>query len=67
MKPFLFIIALCCIGGIIFGYMGSYTAWGRKNYDEMAGMIPEFSLIISSGLLAIVVLAYLYLTFFGKK
>jgi hypothetical protein len=31
----------------IFGYWGCYTSAGRKAYDEMAGMIPFFSLWIS--------------------
>jgi hypothetical protein len=46
---------LLAIGLGCFGYWGAYTATGRKQYDEMAGIIPIAALgtavIIAVGLI----------------
>ena len=39
-----FIIAIVLAG---FGYWGEYTISGHEHFEEMAGMIPFFSILIS--------------------
>ena len=39
-----------------FGYWGLYTKAGRLQYDEMAGMIPEFALLASFIFLGVAVI-----------
>jgi hypothetical protein len=46
-----------------FGYWGSYTKTGRLQYDEMAGMIPEFALMLSFLLFGIAAVLAIVLLF----
>jgi hypothetical protein len=46
--PFLF-----CLPGIAFGYWGTFTKSGGAHFDEMNGMTPFFTLVISSFVLFI--------------
>jgi hypothetical protein len=51
----------------VFGYWGCYTKAGNAHYDEMAGMIPFFALVISGLLLVISLILFLVAVFKKKK
>ena len=44
-----------------FGYWGTFTSNGRRSFDEMAGIIPFFSLIagIAAAIIGLLVMVYL--------
>lgn len=42
------IITMAGVAAMVFGYWGSYTPAGHERYEEMAGMIPFFSLVIGA-------------------
>jgi heme/copper-type cytochrome/quinol oxidase subunit 2 len=48
-----------------FGYWGTYTKAGRIQYDEMAGMIPWFALVVS--ILFFIVSVSLFAAIFFKS
>ena len=53
MKLIAAILALLAVIGLIFCWWGLETAAGRRQFDEMAGMIPFFSGVASVVLLII--------------
>ena len=40
MKLFAVVLALVSLAGMIFGWWGLETVSGRRQFDEMAGIIP---------------------------
>ena len=63
MKLFAILLALVSFAGLIFGWWGLETVSGRRQFDEMAGMIPLFAGIAS--LILLIVAAILY--FFANR
>jgi heme/copper-type cytochrome/quinol oxidase subunit 2 len=61
---FLLIVFSALIGA--FGYWGTYTKAGRQTYDEMAGMIPFFALLLSAIFLSVAVLLFVFSWFKNK-
>ncbi|MEM5472788.1 hypothetical protein WNZ14_13730 [Hoeflea sp. AS60] len=58
MKLFAILLALVSLAGLIFGWWGLETVSGRRQFDEMAGIIPLVTGIVS--LILLVVAAVLY-------
>ncbi len=52
MKLFLSISSVLGLALFLFGYWGKHSVAGKKRFDEMAGIIPEFSYWLGIGLLA---------------
>lgn len=40
MKLVAIVLALLAVGGMVFGWWGLETVSGRRQFDEMAGIIP---------------------------
>jgi hypothetical protein len=57
------IITIAGVAAMAFGYWGSYTPAGRERFDEMAGMIPFFCLLIGAVGALIGALTLLYLRY----
>ena len=52
-------LALLSLAGLVFGWWGLETAAGRRQFDEMAGIIPLLTGVASIILLAVAaVLSY---------
>jgi hypothetical protein len=49
------------LAAIAFGYWGTFTDAGRRSFDEMAGMIPFFSMIVGIAIAVIGILVLVYL------
>ncbi|WP_339765601.1 hypothetical protein [uncultured Hoeflea sp.] len=60
MKLFAIFLALISLAGLIFGWWGLETISGRRHFDEMAGMIPLFTGIISLVLLMVATVVYYF-------
>jgi hypothetical protein len=58
MKLFAILLALVSLAGLIFGWWGLETVSGRRQFDEMAGMIPLFTGVASLVLLAVAAILY---------
>jgi hypothetical protein len=58
MKLFAILLALLSLAGLTFGWWGLETASGRRQFDEMAGMIPLFAGIASLVLLVVAAILY---------
>ncbi|WP_422370135.1 hypothetical protein [Hoeflea sp.] len=58
MKLVAIILALLALAGMLFGWWGLETVSGRRQFDEMAGMIPLFVGVGSIVLLLIAGLLY---------
>jgi len=50
------ILLVLFVGSGVFGYWGLFTETGRNDYDEMAGIIPFWSLCISLISISLVVI-----------
>jgi len=57
-KLFAILLALASLAGLIFGWWGLETVSGRRQFDEMAGMIPLFTGVASLVLLAVAAILY---------
>jgi uncharacterized membrane protein len=60
------LIAFAAVLGT-FGYWGVFTRSGRKEYDEMAGMIPGFALLIATIFIFVALVIYCFLFFNERK
>ena len=58
MKLFAIVLALASLAGLVFGWWGLETVAGRRQFDEMAGMIPFFAGIASLVLLVVAGILY---------
>ena len=58
MKLFAIVLALASLAGLVFGWWGLETVAGRRQFDEMAGMIPFFTGIASLVLLVVAGILY---------
>lgn len=63
MKLFAVLLALVSVAGMIFGWWGMETVAGRRQFDEMAGIIPLVTGAVS--ILLFLVAAGLY--FFANR
>lgn len=60
MKLFAIVLALVAVAGMVFGWWGLETVSGRRNFDEMAGMIPLFAGVGSIILLLLAAILYYF-------
>lgn len=60
MKLFAVLLALLSLAGMVFGWWGTETAAGRRQFDEMAGIIPLVTGVASLVLLLFAVGLFVY-------
>ena len=60
-----FLIAALLAGS--FGYWGTHTKAGRMQYDEMAGIIPEFAQLLAFLFLIASILLFAMIFFRSRK
>jgi len=60
MKLFAIVLAWLSLAGMIFGWWGVETVAGRRQFDEMAGIIPFVTGIVSLILLLIAAVLYYF-------
>ncbi len=60
MKLFAIVLALVALAGMAFGWWGLETVSGRRQFDEMAGMIPFFAGVGSIILLLLAAVLYYF-------
>ena len=53
MKSFALVLALASLAGLVFSWWGLETVAGRRQFDDMAGIIPLVSGIASLVLLVV--------------
>ena len=60
MKLFAIVLAWLSLAGMIFGWWGVETVAGRRQFDEMAGIIPFVTGIASMILLVVAAVLYYF-------